>query len=343
MSPHDRRALLTAVAVAVGVCSLITIASSGTSPSEAAALAAGAEIAVQSPSANVVAEDAMRVPGTPVIAPTTTIAAGPTTVAASATTEEPGLDGAALTSEAQCLMTVMSLRQGQDGASVKCLQEALAAAGAYSGPISGVFDGPTFTAVEKVQAERNLYVDGIVGRETALSLAIWPDEESLVVRTPKPPAGAKDLLGYTLSSVAVSGPSAPPMPEHATRGKRLVYDRAGQRVWAVDGNERIVRSWLVAGSKYANEIPGVHKVYSKSEVSTAWNGTAYLPLMVRWLKTERGAIGFHGIPTYVSNGDPYMTDAELGQRLSGGCQRQADIDAKFTWDFADIGTTVVVL
>jgi lipoprotein-anchoring transpeptidase ErfK/SrfK len=38
-----------------------------------------------------------------------------------------------------------------------------------------------------------------------------------------------------------------------------------------------------------------------------------------------------------------MTEDDLGQRLSGGCQRQANADAQFMWAFADIGTKVVVL
>ena len=38
-----------------------------------------------------------------------------------------------------------------------------------------------------------------------------------------------------------------------------------------------------------------------------------------------------------------QTEAELGQRLSGGCQRQAPLDANFMWYFADIGTPVYVL
>ena len=153
-----------------------------------------------------------------------------------------------------------------------------------------------------------------------------------------------DSTGYTLSSVATTGSDAPPMPADSGQGtgKRIVYDRAGQRVWAVDDQENVVRSYLVTGSQYNNEVPGVHEVYSKSEVSTAWNGQAKLPLMVRWLDTERGAIGFHGIPTHISDGSAYQTDAELGQRLSGGCQRQSNLDAAFMWNFADIGTTVIV-
>ena len=39
----------------------------------------------------------------------------------------------------------------------------------------------------------------------------------------------------------------------------------------------------------------------------------------------------------------YQTEDDLGTRLSGGCQRQANPDARFLWAFADVGTTVVVL
>ena len=87
----------------------------------------------------------------------------------------------------------------------------------------------------------------------------------------------------------------------------------------------------------------MHEVYSRSEWSTAWNGQAKLPLMIRYQKTDIGAIGFHGIPTHVSDGSAYQTEAELGTRLSGGCQRQANPDAAFLWAFAPVGTTVVVI
>ena len=75
-----------------------------------------------------------------------------------------------------------------------------------------------------------------------------------------------------MSSVAVTGADAPPVPPDSGSGKRVVYERRGQRVWAIDENDQVIRSWLVAGSKYGNEQPGFHKVYSRSEQSTAWNG-----------------------------------------------------------------------
>jgi hypothetical protein len=245
--------------------------------------------------------------------------------------------------DAGCKIDKRELRIGDSGTAVSCLQQALVASGYLTGSVSGQYDNATFSAVNKLQKEKDLFVDGLVGRETALALDIWPDEASLVVHTPPPAAGAVDLMGYPLSFVATSGPDAPPLPPNSGSGKRVVYDRAGQRVWAIDKNERVIRSWLVSGSKYNNETPGTHQVYSRSEVSTAWNGKAYLPHMIRWLKTDIGAIGFHGIPRHVSDGSRYEKDSELGTRLSGGCTRQADLDADFMWDFAQIGTKVVVL
>ena len=242
-----------------------------------------------------------------------------------------------------CTIGALSLRLGAEGDGVACLQEALADAGHYDGEITGDFGDSTMRAVQAYQVAENLFVDGVVGRESALALEIWPDEESLVTRTPPPPPGATDLWGVELSPVASAGSDAPPVPENSGSGYRVVYERAGQRVWAIDDDERIIRSWLVSGSTYSNERPGTHTVYSRSEVSTAWNGKAYLPQMIRYQKTERGNIGFHGIPTKVSTGEVYQTTAELGTRLSGGCQRQHNTDAQFLWGFADVGTTVVVI
>ena len=192
------------------------------------------------------------------------------------------------------------------------------------------------------QTAEDLFVDGVVGRESAIELDIWPDEESLVTRTPPPAEGAVDLWGVKLSPVASAGDDAPPLPDDSGTGRRVVYDRDGQRVWAVSADGEIIRSWLVAGSKYNNEVPGTHEVYSRSDMSTAWNGKAWLPQMIRWLKTDIGAIGFHAIPLHVNDNSPYMTTDELGTRLSGGCQRQHNLDAQFMWGFATIGTKVVV-
>jgi lipoprotein-anchoring transpeptidase ErfK/SrfK len=234
------------------------------------------------------------------------------------------------------------VRYGSTGDGVVCLQDALRAEGFFDGASDGQFGDSTVAAVRQYQTERELFVDGVVGRESAIDLGIWPDEESLVVRTPPPAPGAVDLWGVKLSPVASAGDDAPPLPPNSGTGRRVVYDRAGQRAWAVAEDGQIIRSWLVSGSKYSNEQPGTHTVYSRSEMSTAWNGQAFLPLMIRYQETDIGHIGFHGIPVHVSDNSPYMTTEELGTRLSGGCQRQHNIDAQFMWGFATVGTKVVV-
>ena len=266
-----------------------------------------------------------------------------TTVPGTDSSTAPGTDPVDITGDEPCVLTVPSLAGGDTGPSVTCLQEALIVAGFLDSAATGVYDNATATAVKKLQTDRDLFVDGKTGRETALSLGVWPDENSLVIRTPPPTPGAVDLLGYELSSVATSGPDTPPLPPDSGSGRRLVYERAGQRIWAVGEDNVVIRSWLVSGSKYNNETPGSHAVYSRSDVSTAWNGKAFLYKMVRWLKTDIGAIGFHALPIHRSDNTPYQTDAELGTRLSGGCQRQANLDADFTWDFAQIGTPVIVI
>ena len=271
-----------------------------------------------------------------------------TTVPGTDSSTAPGTDPVDITGEEPtgdepCVMTELSLAGGDTGPSVTCLQEALIVAGFLDTAATGVYDNATASAVERLQTDRDLFVDGKTGRETALSLGVWPDENSLVIRTPPPAPGAVDLLGYELSSVATSGPDTPPLPPNSGSGRRLVYERAGQRIWAVGEDNVVIRSWLVSGSKYNNETPGTHAVYSRSDVSTAWNGKAFLYKMVRWLKTDIGAIGFHALPIHRADNTPYQTDAELGTRLSGGCQRQANLDADFTWDFAQIGTPVIVI
>lgn len=242
-----------------------------------------------------------------------------------------------------CTVEPKTITAETDSVQVQCLQQALQREGFYEGELTGQFDFATSKAVEELQIARDLFVDGVAGRETGLELGIWPEEELEVVRTPPPPPGAMDSWGFPLSSVSSTGDDAPPLPENSGSGKRVVYERISQRVWAVDKDGDIIRSWLVSGSQYNNEYPGTYTVYSRSQQSTAWNGKAILPYMIRWRQTEIGHIGFHGIPRHVEDNSPYQTEDELGTRLSGGCQRQADPDARFLWEFAPEGTTVVVL
>lgn len=243
----------------------------------------------------------------------------------------------------RCTLSGVPLGYGSFGDDIFCLQRTLKSIGIFDPEPNGLYDDATFSSVLELQSLHDLLVDGIVGRKTGTVLGIWPLEPFTVERTPVPPPGAVDLWGMPLSSVATSGPDAPALPANSGSGYRLVYDRAAQRVWAVDENEVVIRSWLVSGSREGNEVPGTHKVYSRSKTSVSRDGESYFSYMVRWLKTRDDAIGFHSLPRRTFDDSSYQTEDELGIRLSSGCQRQADLDAEFTWRFAAVGTTVVVL
>ena len=152
-------------------------------------------------------------------------------------------------------------------------------------------------------------------------------------------------MGYPLSSVASTGAERP-----AAAGE--LGQRAPHRVRPVPASgcgpstrtTTIIRSWLVSGSKYNNEEPGVHKVYSRSPSVDGMERQG-VPAEDGPLPEDRHRR--HRVPRHPDPPSPtarvYKTEAELGTRLSGGCQRQANADAAFMWDFAQIGTTVVVL
>ena len=249
------------------------------------------------------------------------------------------------TAESACTIDEFEIAKDDVGDSVTCAQIALVAAGYSTVEINGVFDDATDEATRAFQTDFGLYVDGIIGKVTATELGVWPGLDAFVVRTPEPAPGAVDLSGMPLSPVASAGSEAPELPEDAGQGtgKRVVYERSSQRVWAVDDDEQIVRSYLVSGSRYRNEVPGWHTVYSRSESALGWDLQADLPYMIRYTQTERGHIGFHAIPSWRDSGEKLQTIEELGQRLSGGCTRQAIEDAEFLWTFADVGTKVLVL
>ena len=73
-----------------------------------------------------------------------------------------------------CFIEPTSLASGSSGESVICLQQALVSQGVYSDELTGQFDQATDDAVRALQQQRGLFVDGIVGRQTASALDIWP-------------------------------------------------------------------------------------------------------------------------------------------------------------------------
>ncbi len=143
------------------------------------------------------------------------------------------------------------------------------------------------------------------------------------------------------TTTEVAAPPDTGVPYLSGSGRRVVYSKNQMRVWIVDGNNVTVRTYRVSG-RFGQPNPGTYQVYSRSSYTcNIDHPNICMRFMVRFAHGPKGDnIGFHEIPK--ENGVPIESDAQLGQALSGGCVRQATADAIFMWDFAGIGTTVVV-
>jgi hypothetical protein len=131
------------------------------------------------------------------------------------------------------------------------------------------------------------------------------------------------------------------LPARSGEGRRVVYSESRQRVWLVTAAERVVRTYEVSGSVYDNLFPGTYEVFSRSEDAVGIDDSGTMRWFVRFTRGTAGAaIGFHTIP--VQDGRPVQTHAQLGTPLSHGCIRQRTADAVALWEFAPLGTTVVV-
>lgn len=131
------------------------------------------------------------------------------------------------------------------------------------------------------------------------------------------------------------------LPADSGEGRRAVFSQSRQRVWIVDGRDRVVHTYLVSGSVHDNLDPGVYRVWSRSMHATGIEDSGTMKYFVRFARGDTGAaIGFHDIP--VDEGTPLQTTDELGTATSHGCIRQATADAQRMWAFASLGTTVVV-
>jgi lipoprotein-anchoring transpeptidase ErfK/SrfK len=152
------------------------------------------------------------------------------------------------------------------------------------------------------------------------------------------------LLVAGLVAPSAAAQEAPPdagpaVPEASGEGRRIVYSNGSQRVWLVEEDGTVAKTHLVSGRRNFPRA-GTYAVFSKSPTSRS--GSVHMQYMVRWYQSKRLAVGFHSIPT-TRRGRPIQSEAQLGTFRSHGCVRQRLADAAFVWDWAPVGTPVVVV
>lgn len=136
-------------------------------------------------------------------------------------------------------------------------------------------------------------------------------------------------------------PQYPSLPGGSGVGRRIVYGNSQQRIWIVEEDGTVAGSWPVSGRRGLPR-PGTYGVRSKSRYSSARGGSIRFQYMVRYARGRRLWMGFHSIPV-TRRGVPIQSESRLGTATStGGCVRQRMSDAARLYDWAPMGTKVVV-
>jgi lipoprotein-anchoring transpeptidase ErfK/SrfK len=178
---------------------------------------------------------------------------------------------------------------------------------------------------------------GAVARPASYTRSVTPSPTVSVTPSDGPGASVSD------TGVSDRTPDPTALPADSGAGRRIVFDQSAQRVWLVGAHDDDVqRTYPVSGSVTDNLQPGTYSVYSTSRWAVGVDDSGVMQYFVRFTQGPTGAaIGFHSIPT--KDGVPQQTRAQLGTPQSHGCIRQNLPDAIALWNFAPVGTKVVVV
>ena len=133
-----------------------------------------------------------------------------------------------------------------------------------------------------------------------------------------------------------------PVPIKSGTGRRIVYANRQQRVWVINTDNEVIRTFPVSGM-LGQPGNGTFSVFSKSPTSYSpeFAGVTFRFMTRFAIGRNGGNIGFHEIP--IRNSKPMQTVDELGAFKGSGCLRSSTKDALFIYQWATLGTKVVVV
>ena len=151
-------------------------------------------------------------------------------------------------------------------------------------------------------------------------------------------AGSSDTTTTTTTVLA----EVAPVPIKSGTGRRIVYANRQQRVWVINADNEVIRTFPVSGM-LGQPGKGTFSVFSKSPTSYSpeFAGVTFRFMTRFAIGRNGGNIGFHEIP--IRNNKPMQTVDELGAFKGSGCLRSSTQDALFIYKWATLGTKVVVV
>ncbi|MEV5202783.1 L,D-transpeptidase [Streptomyces sp. NPDC053720] len=149
---------------------------------------------------------------------------------------------------------------------------------------------------------------------------------------PRPKASSSPAATEHAKPEKKSRPIA--LPKGSGTGKRVVYALEDRRVWLVDADGKVARTFEVMPSALS-PLPGRYQVGTRQGAPTKGSDGVMIEHVVRFAMVDNVAVGFSAaVDGSMENPDPTLKTG--GVRMS-----RADGDAM--WPFAMVNTKVVVV
>lgn len=132
---------------------------------------------------------------------------------------------------------------------------------------------------------------------------------------------------------AKPAPQETALPADSGTGQRVVYALAKERVWLVDADDQVTRTYRVKPST-VHPVPGEYHVTSRTDQITGSDGVP-IEHVVLFASLDGTVIGFSAAV------DGSLADPDPAQKTGG--IRQARADGLALWEFTSADSTVVVV
>ncbi|WP_141658789.1 L,D-transpeptidase [Carbonactinospora thermoautotrophica] len=155
---------------------------------------------------------------------------------------------------------------------------------------------------------------------------------------PEPPGRTATTQGATVTASPTPTLSAAIVevrpPARSGTGKRVVYSLSKQRVWLIDERNRVVRYYAVSGPRRSLPV-GAYKVYERASTLADDPNGPPAQYVVRFAYGRDGKpLAFETVPGV----DLLATGGQPSRDV-----RQRAADARALWDFAPVGTKIIVI
>lgn len=168
----------------------------------------------------------------------------------------------------------------------------------------------------------------------------WPEGDDIEVDTI---VGDPDIDYKTMRKIMLfAGKSGSAMDINLDGEKEIKVNLSEQKMYlSLDGD--VVKEFLVSTGKSSTPTPtGNYSIKLKQDTRVGGEKPHYIMDNFMWFKD--GGYGIHALPRLRTDGGRFWEEAKdhIGRPVSHGCIRLLPDDAKLAFEFADLGTKVVI-